>query len=194
MNHLKNKWWLAATAALAIASFVGARAVMAQEETSTPPSTVTAAQETPAADETPPSDATPDADAPPADREDGTSEKRAGGCGKFVDPAALAGFLGVTAEELRTELQADGATLATVAEAHGQSRDALIAFMTQEASAALDAKVADGTLTQAEADERLAALTANIGDIVDGSGPFRGFHSGGLPGGMRMRQGQPPLS
>ena len=42
----------------------------------------------------------------------------------------LAGFLGITQDQLLSELQADGATLATVAQAHGKSRDDLQTFLT----------------------------------------------------------------
>jgi hypothetical protein len=188
-----RRWWVAGAAALALAAIAGIGAVMAQEST-TPDATTTeapAAQETPAADETPstqetPSDATPD---------DDDGDTRRGGCGvKGVGLEELAGFLGVDAAQLRTELQADGATLVSVAAAHGQSRDALINFLTVEYQAALEDKVSAGDLTQAEADETLAEFTANIDEKVDASPPFGRGHRGGGDGdgtssGMRFRSG-----
>lgn len=174
MNNLQNKWWLVATAALTVASFFGVRAVMAQE-TTTPEATAPATQETPAAQDAPGASETPATG--PELRPDDESERHTDGCGKFVDHEALAAFLGVTPDELRTELQADGATLATVAEAHGQTREALIAFVTGEARAALAEKVAAGSLTQAEADERLADFSDRVDELVDASGGFgRGRH------------------
>src|SRR6185295_17871443 len=49
------------------------------------------------------------------------------------DPAKIADFLGITADQFHTEIDATGATLATVAQAHGKSRDELKAFLTDEA-------------------------------------------------------------
>ena len=40
-------------------------------------------------------------------------------------PQKFADFLGITLDQLKAELQADGATIANVAEAHGKSRDQL---------------------------------------------------------------------
>jgi uncharacterized protein YidB (DUF937 family) len=96
------------------------------------------------------------------------------------DPQALADFLGITPEQLHTELSADGATLATVAEAQGKSRDELKAFLTEQAKTHLDQEVADGEITQAQADVRLADMTANLDTRIDSTapvGPGRG-HDG----------------
>lgn len=105
-----------------------------------------------------------------------------GGHEFFFGGDELATFLGITVEELRMELQADGATLPTVAEAHGKSRDELKAFLTEQFSAKVAERVASGDLTQEEADARLAEKTANLDTIIDGTGPFgHGFRGG--PGG-----------
>lgn len=109
------------------------------------------------------------------------------GTGMGVDDQALAGFLGMTADQLRTELQASGATLASVAEAHGKSRDALKSFLTDQFKARLDQEVADGRHTQAEADARLAQFTANLDQFIDGSMPLGGRGFGGP-------FGQPPAA
>jgi hypothetical protein len=165
-----NSYWLAGIGAIVAAGVIGIGVVAGQEGTPSPSGTGTATgQETPAADETPTAT---------DDNRDSNDEERARGfgCGvKFAAPAALASFLGITVEQLRTELSADGATLATVAEANGQSRDALKAFLTAEAETALAEKVADGDLTQAEADERLSRLTSNLDAIIDGEAGGRGL-------------------
>jgi hypothetical protein len=109
------------------------------------------------------------------------------GCGlKGVALTELAGFLGTDEATLRTELQAEGATLAAVAAAHGQSRDALIAFLTQQFQAHLDQKVAAGDLTAEQAADRIAQFAENIDEMVHATGGARfGRHSGmrgGIPG------------
>lgn len=107
----------------------------------------------------------------------------------FFGGEELATFLGVTAEDLRTELQADGATLASVATAHGKSRDELKAFLTAEFQSHLAEHVANGDLTQEEADARLADKTANLDAMIDGTSPFHRFHRG--PGFDRMPATEP---
>lgn len=102
----------------------------------------------------------------------------------FFGGDELATFLAVTADELRTEIQADGATLASVAEAHGESRDELKAFLTEQIKTHLDDEVADGRHTQEEADQKLAAFTENLDEMIDstmpqgGPGMHRGFPGG----------------
>lgn len=98
----------------------------------------------------------------------------------------LAEFLGVTTEELRAELSADGATLAKVAETHGKSREELKAFLRSEAKAGLDEAVANGAITQARADEILAKIDAGADAMIDASGAkhlgaFRFGFDHGLP-------------
>ena len=93
---------------------------------------------------------------------------RGGGRGAFGLGASrdqLAQFLGVTAEQLRTEL--DGRSLAQVAQAHGRSRDQLIQFLTTTAQQQMAAAVQAGRLTQQEADQRLASLRSRIEQVVD---------------------------
>lgn len=112
------------------------------------------------------------------------------GPGGIGDPAKLAAFLGITADQLRTENSATGATLATVAQAHGKSRDELKAFLATEAKTHVDKEVADGELTQAEATTKLADLTANLDQMIDRiGGPGRGP---GGPGGHGGRGGDGP--
>ncbi len=93
----------------------------------------------------------------------------------------VAEFLGITDEEIRTELSAEGATLASVAEAHGKSRDELKAFLTSEFKTKLDERVAAGDLTQAEADEMLAKHTERLDEMIDSERPEPGERRFGGP-------------
>lgn len=99
------------------------------------------------------------------------------GVGPFTDPAALASFLGITEAQLRTEQQASGATLATVAQAHGKSRDELKTFITTQAKTRLDQEVAAGEITQAQEDTMLSTLSQNIDQMIDATGGLFG-HDG----------------
>ena len=94
-----------------------------------------------------------------------------------LETAATA--LGMTTDELREALSADGATLASVAEAQGVDVQVVIDALVAEAQEHLDQAVADGRITQAEADEKAADLEARITEMVnserpDGPRPFRG--------------------
>ena len=92
----------------------------------------------------------------------------------------IAGFLGITEEQLEDELQADGATLATVAEAHGKTRDELKAFIESEVRERLGQAVADGDLTQEQADDIGERLSEHLDDLIDGELPkFGGLHRRG---------------
>jgi len=92
--------------------------------------------------------------------------------------AEVAEFLGIEPGALREALE-DGSTLAEVAEANGSSADAVIDFLVSQASERLDEAVAEGDLTQAEADEKLAEITEKVTALVNGEAPFRG--RGGPP-------------
>ncbi len=67
---------------------------------------------------------------PPADFTPGAFNRQAGAFFGGVEESQLADFLGISQDQFRAELQADGATVATVAEAHGKSQDDLKAFLT----------------------------------------------------------------
>jgi hypothetical protein len=176
-----HRWWISGALAAAVTLAMGAGAVMAQ----TPPGTAT-----PDASETPQASTTPDASTPEAQitpAQPGDRMRGGAGCGlKGVALTELAEFFGTDEATLRTELQAEGATLGAVAAAHGQSRDALIAFLTQQFQAHLDQKVAAGDLTAEQAADRIAQFAENIDETVDATGGARfGRHSGmrgGIPG------------
>lgn len=88
----------------------------------------------------------------------------------------LAGFLGVSVEQLGAELSADNATLANVAEAHGKSRDELKTFIEGEAKTKLDKAVAAGDLTQKRAGEILTKLGERLDHMIDRDLPAFGKH------------------
>jgi polyhydroxyalkanoate synthesis regulator phasin len=86
----------------------------------------------------------------------------------------LAAFLGISLDQLESELSAEGATPGSVAEAHGRTRDELKSFFTEQAEANANDAVAAGTMSQEDADNLLEDLTSRIDDIIDGQGPFVG--------------------
>jgi uncharacterized protein YidB (DUF937 family) len=95
---------------------------------------------------------------------------RDGGPGHFgrLDPAAA--YLGLTEEQLRTELES-GKTLAQVAQAHGKSVAGLVDAIVADAKKHVDAAVAAGRLTQAQANEILNGLRDRITSRVNSRGP-----------------------
>ena len=91
---------------------------------------------------------------------------------------AAASYLGITEEQLKTELEG-GKTLAQVAKAHGKTAAGLVDALVAEAEKKLDAAVKAGRLTQAQANEMLAGLKDRITDLVNGRFPGRfGEHHG----------------
>ena len=101
--------------------------------------------------------------------------------GMTNDIAAAAAYIGTTEADLRTKLQA-GQTLAQIATAAGKTRDGLIAAMVADGNAKIDAAVAAGTMTAAQATEKKASLTAHVTAEVDQTGPA------GRPGGRGPRR------
>lgn len=98
--------------------------------------------------------------------------------GARLDTAAEA--IGITAEELRAALQ-DGSTIAEVAEANGVDLQVVIDALVAEATAKIDAAVADGTMESERAEELKADLVERITAHVNGEGPFRGPGPGAPP-------------
>jgi polyhydroxyalkanoate synthesis regulator phasin len=79
---------------------------------------------------------------------------------------AIADLLGMTPQDLRTELQG-GKSLAQVAEAKGVSRDTLKAKILETQKARLDAAVAAGRMTAEQAQQAAARMSANIDRMLD---------------------------
>ena len=99
-----------------------------------------------------------------------------GGVGRALAPALEE--LGITAEELRAAAEA-GTTLGALAEANDVSRDELVTTLVEAAQTRLDEAVADGRLTQAEADEKVAGLEDRITASLDEPVRLgRGHHGG----------------
>ena len=86
----------------------------------------------------------------------------------------LAEFLGISLEQLESELSADGATPASVAEAHGRTREELKTFFTDQTEWQLIEAVAAGTMSQEDADSMMERFAAMIDDVIDGSMPSGG--------------------
>ena len=120
------------------------------------------------------------ADAGPPEGGRGGPGGRHGGPG--LTEAATA--LGVTADELRTQLQS-GTTIAQVAQAKGVDVQTVIDAMVTGLKTHLAQEVASGEHTQAEADQKLADATQRITDMVNNGAPAGG------PGGPDG-SGQPP--
>lgn len=92
------------------------------------------------------------------------------GLGTLVEPAATA--LGMEAGELLTQLR-DGTTIAEIATEKNVELQKVIDAIVADVSADLDQAVADGKLTQAEADERKADLPEKVTAFVNGERPER---------------------
>lgn len=107
------------------------------------------------------------------------------GPGKGAEAVATA--LGITVEELKTELSS-GKSIADVAKAKNVDISKVIAAMTAQMKAHLDEEVASGKHTQAEADAKLAEFTARATERVNTVGGPMGGHKGG-PGGKHGRGG-----
>ena len=82
--------------------------------------------------------------------------------------AVVAGYLGVTAPQLKSELQG-GKTLAQVATAHGKTVAGLEQAITSAVKTRLDRVVAAGQITSAMEKTILSRLTSNLDAIVNHS-------------------------
>ena len=90
--------------------------------------------------------------------------------------------LGLTPDELNAEL-ASGKTLTQIAEAQDVSQEQLTAALETSVKAGLDKAVADGGLTQAQADWMLSHMGGNYSWMITHMGNFGGgFGPGGCHG------------
>ena len=103
-----------------------------------------------------------------------------GGARITNDEAAAAAYVGTTEADLRTKQQA-GQTLAQIAVAAGKTRDGLIAAMVADGNAKIDAALAAGTITAAQATAQKTSLTAHVTAEVDETGPAGGPGRGRRP-------------
>lgn len=95
--------------------------------------------------------------------------------------ASLADTLGLTPDELTAQF-AEGQTLAQIAESQGVSQEQLAAAHLTAAMTALEQAVADGVLTQTQADQMLARMTVNGATMFTHMGAM----GGGFGPGNRM--------
>jgi len=94
----------------------------------------------------------------------------------------LAEALGLSPDELNAEL-ASGKTLTQIAEANGVSQEQLVAALEVSVKAGLDKAVADGALTQAQAEQMLNNMSGNYGWMITHMDSFgAGFGPGGCHG------------
>lgn len=90
--------------------------------------------------------------------------------GLRIESAKVAKFLGVSTADLRSALR-DGTTLAAYAQTKGKTGQGVIDLLVADTKTHLDKKVADKSLTQAQADTKLAEATTRITDLVDNGRP-----------------------
>jgi polyhydroxyalkanoate synthesis regulator phasin len=109
-----------------------------------------------------------------------------GRMGRFAGLSAAAQALGISEDELATQLRS-GSTVAEVATARDVELQSVIDAVVAAEKERLTEAVTDGDLTQAEADQRSADLVQRVTDFVNGEGPgplpgfgrghgFRGHH------------------
>ena len=94
------------------------------------------------------------------------------------DLSTLASVLGLSTSELQTQLQS-GKTLADIAKAQSVDVAKVIDTIVTDIKAKLAAEVTAGELTQAQADAKLADITARVTELVNNGRPtgamrFRG--------------------
>ncbi|WP_432507363.1 hypothetical protein [Kineococcus arenarius] len=105
------------------------------------------------------------------------------GGGRALDLDAAAEALSLGTDELRTALQADGATLASVAADQGVEEQALVDALVAAGEERVQQAVTDGRLTQEQADERIAELPEQVAAAIDQE--FAAGKGGGRGGGRR---------
>ena len=103
---------------------------------------------------------------------------------RLVD--VVADLTGLSAEEVQAQ-RAEGNSVADIAEANGSSSEAVVSAALETRKALLDEKVADGTITQEQADLAYDQMTERITERVstDETGrPSWAGQGGGQGGGM----------
>jgi hypothetical protein len=119
--------------------------------------------------------------------EDGRGPCRGPGRGKHLDVAAQA--IGIEVDALREALRG-GQTMAEVAQANGVDVQTVVDAIVADISARIDEAVANGRLTQAEADEKKAELPERVTARVNGERPEGAPEGPPPPGGGEQDQPQ----
>jgi hypothetical protein len=109
------------------------------------------------------------------------------GLGHHLGLSAVAEALGVSEDELRTALQ-DGRTIAEVAADEGVEVQAVVDAVVAAQREHLDEKLADGDLTQEQADELLAGADERVTAMTEDE--WSSFRGG--PGGRHRHRSGPP--
>ena len=87
--------------------------------------------------------------------------------------ATVAFIIGITPQQLRSELQAPGASIQSVAAAHGKDRATVRQALIDANRQRLAAEVSSGTITQAMADQQQSQFEANVDSLIDRVGTAR---------------------
>ncbi len=98
---------------------------------------------------------------------DGKRGHRGGDCGDKHE--AIAELLGLSTDEVKAEIEA-GNTLADIAEANGVDPQVLVDQLVADATERVEAKVEEGAISEADAEEKLAAVTERAEDRVNNTG------------------------
>ena len=107
-----------------------------------------------------------------------------GPIGGAAKSEALAKVLKLTAAELQTQLKS-GKSLADIAKTQNVAISAVTAVLIADFKTHLDAEVASGKHTQAEATAKLTEFTARVTDMVNGVRPTGGQMGGKKSGGAK---------
>lgn len=103
---------------------------------------------------------------------------------------AVAGFLGMTQEQLQAE-RLDGKSLVQIAQAKGKTEQQLVTIILAAKQADLDKAVADKTITQAQADFMIQNMETQVTQMVnrETTGPAAGQGTGNQTGSMQRGRG-----
>jgi len=118
-----------------------------------------------------------------SDDADGRHGRGKGKGGKMGSPETLATALGVDTETLRSEFAA-GKSSADIAAEQGIAIDTVVAALVADLEEHLNEHVADGSLTEDEAAEKLASAEDRISEKVNEVPPTRDRNSGPRRGGQ----------
>jgi hypothetical protein len=113
------------------------------------------------------------------------------GFGRGADLGAVAQVLGITTDQLKTDLEA-GQSIADIAKAQNVDVAKVVQAIVDAANAKLDEAVQSGKLTQDQADKIKADETQRITDMVNGKMPFGGHGGPGGHGPGHGQDGTPP--
>lgn len=109
---------------------------------------------------------------------------------RAIDLDVAAETLGLTADELRTQMQ-DGSTLAEIAQVQGTDVSTLVDALVQAATDHVDQDLAEGDIDQDRADALKANLGERISDAVEQAMPMGGDRDGRGPDRGMMRETTP---